>query len=139
MTETTALLLSMAIEAPIGYLVARLARWPCRGALHVGLACAVATAVTHPQLWTAAYWAFQYYSYWPSVLALEIAVVVAEGLLIAWMAQFDSGAGDVGFAHRQFLLVCRRLDALRLTTGRRHIGKQPYRPRERRSRRDNPY
>ncbi len=87
MTETTALLLSMAIEAPIGYLVARLARWPCRGALHVGLACAVATAVTHPQLWTAAYWAFQYYSYWPSVLALEIAVVVAEGLLIAWMAQ----------------------------------------------------
>ena len=86
MTEIEALLLSAAIEAPIAYLVARIAQWPSRGNLHVAAASAVATAVTHPQLWAAALWAYEHSSYWPSILALEAIVVLVEGALIAWMA-----------------------------------------------------
>jgi len=91
MVEAEALALSAAIEGPIAYLIVRLTRWPCRGALHVGLASAVATAVTHPQLWEAAFWAYPLFPYWPSVIALEALVILAEGLLIAWMAQLALG------------------------------------------------
>ena len=74
------------MEATIAYALARAARWQCRGAAHVAAASAAATAITHPQLWTAALWAYDRYPYWPSVLTLEAAVVVVEGALIAWMA-----------------------------------------------------
>jgi hypothetical protein len=86
MTEIEALLLSAAIEAPIAFLLARQTGWACRGALHVGAAAAAATAITHPQLWAAAFWAYPRLPYWPSVAALELAVVLIEGGLIAWMA-----------------------------------------------------
>lgn len=86
MTEVEALLFSAAIEAPVAYLIVRLARWPSRGALHAGFASAVATAVTHPQLWAAAEWAYPRFGYWPSLAVLEAIVVLAEGGLIAWMA-----------------------------------------------------
>lgn len=87
MLEVEALALSAAIEAPIAFGMAKGLRWEGRGALHVGLASAVATAVTHPQLWAAAEWAYPRFGYWPSVVGLESLVVLAEGLLIAWMAQ----------------------------------------------------
>lgn len=87
MEEPVALALSAAIEAPIAYLIVRLAKWPSRGALHVALAAAVATAVTHPQLWSTAFWAYARFPYWPSVFALESLVIAVEGLLIAWMAE----------------------------------------------------
>jgi len=86
MLELEALAFSAAIEAPIAYLIVRLTRWPSRGALHAGLASAVATAVTHPQLWAAALWAYPRFGYWPSLVGLETLVVLVEGLLIAWMA-----------------------------------------------------
>jgi hypothetical protein len=86
MTEVEALLLSAAIEAPIAYLVARIARWPSRGNLHIAGAAAAATAITHPQLWTAALWSYERFPYWLSISTLESAVVITEGLLIAWMA-----------------------------------------------------
>jgi hypothetical protein len=89
MVETEALLISMAIEGPIAFSVVRLAKWPCRGALHAGLASAVATAVTHPQLWSAAFWAYPRFPYWPSIIVLEALVILAEGLLIAWMAMLS--------------------------------------------------
>ena len=63
-----------------------LTKWPCRGPLHVGVASAVATAVTHPQLWAAAFWAYPRFPYWPAILVLEALVIAAEGVLIAWMA-----------------------------------------------------
>jgi len=85
-SEIGALALSAAIEAPVGWLVARLARWESRGPSHVALACAAATAVTHPQLWAAAAWAYPRFGYWPSLAVLEGAVVGVEGALIAWMA-----------------------------------------------------
>ena len=87
MTEPEALALSVAIEAPLAWLVARTAGWPCRGPWHVAAASAVATAVTHPQLWAAALWAYARFPVWPSLLVLEAIVVLVEGLLIAWMAR----------------------------------------------------
>ena len=86
MDEAVALVFSAAIEAPIAAAIVYWTRWQSRGALHAGLAAAVATAVTHPQLWDAALWAYPRYGYWPSVIALEAAVVAVEALLIAWMA-----------------------------------------------------
>ena len=87
MTELEALVLSCAVEAPTAYLIVRLTRWNSRGPLHVAAASAVATAVTHPQLWSAALWAFPRFAYWPSVLMLEAVVMLVEGGLICWMAQ----------------------------------------------------
>lgn len=86
MVEAEALLISVAIEGPIAFSIVRLARWPCRGALHAGLASAVATAVTHPQVWSAAFWAYPRFPYWPGIVVLEALVILAEGLMIAWMA-----------------------------------------------------
>ncbi|MGP0087867.1 MAG: hypothetical protein ACLP0B_30250 [Steroidobacteraceae bacterium] len=42
--------------------------------------------MTHPQLWSAALWAFPRFPYWPTAIVLEAVVVAAEGLPIAWMA-----------------------------------------------------
>ena len=86
MLESEALLISAAIEALIAYLIVRATHWPCRGAIHAGFAAAVATAVTHPQLWAAALWAYPHFGYWPSVIVLEAIVVLVEGGLICWMA-----------------------------------------------------
>jgi hypothetical protein len=85
MTEVEALALSIAIEAPLAWLVARRAGWPVPS--RVAAASAVATAVTHPQLWAAALWAYQRFPPLPALLALEAIVVLVEGALIAWMAR----------------------------------------------------
>lgn len=85
LTEPLALVISATIEAPVAYIIVRLARWPCRGPLHAGAASAVATAVTHPQFWNAVVWAAPRMGYWPSVLAGEAIVILVEGALIAWM------------------------------------------------------
>ncbi len=84
--EPAMLALSAAIETPVAALIVRVARWPSRGPGQTALAAAVATAVTHPQLWAAAQWAYPRFGYGPSLVALEAAVVAAEGALIAWMA-----------------------------------------------------
>ena len=86
MTEIEALLLSALVEAPIAYVAYRLARWPSRGDLHVAAAAAAATAITHPQLWAFAVWAYPRFPYWPPVIGAEAIVVLAEAGLIAWMA-----------------------------------------------------
>ncbi|MGA7710781.1 MAG: hypothetical protein WCA81_02690 [Rhizomicrobium sp.] len=89
MFELEALLLSAAIEAPVAFLIVRATRWPSRGPLHAGFAAAVATAVTHPQFWSAALWAFPRFGFWPSVLTLEVIVILVEGCLIGWMAHLS--------------------------------------------------
>ena len=86
MTEAEALALSATIEAPLAYLTVRIAKWPCRGPWHVAAASAVATAVTHPQLWAAALWLYQRMAWWPAVIWLEAIVVVVEAALIGWIA-----------------------------------------------------
>jgi hypothetical protein len=87
MTEFEALLLGISIECPLAYAVVRRFDWACRGAWHVGLASAVATAATHPQLWSGASWAYKHFPFWASALGAETLVVLAEALLISWMAQ----------------------------------------------------
>jgi len=87
MSESEALLISMAIEGPVAFALVALARWPSRGALHVGAAAMVATAVTHPQMWTLAIWSFGRFPYGPAILTIEALVAVVEAALIAWMAQ----------------------------------------------------
>ena len=79
------------VEAAIAYALAWATRWECRGPAHVAAGSAAATAITHPQLWTAALWAYERYPYWPSVLTLEAVVVVVEGVAIAWMAMLRPG------------------------------------------------
>ena len=86
MTEFEALTISAAVEALIAFGLARAVGWPCRGNLHVAAASAAATAITHPQFWAAALWAYPRFPYWPSIIVLEAIVVVVEGGLIAWMA-----------------------------------------------------
>jgi hypothetical protein len=85
MTEIEALALSIAIEAPIAWLLAWRAGWP--RPWQVAAASAVATAVTHPQLWAAALWAYARFEPLPALLALEAIVVLIEGGLIAWIAR----------------------------------------------------
>ncbi|MDO8608826.1 MAG: hypothetical protein Q7R40_20020 [Phaeospirillum sp.] len=89
MTEIEALALAMAVEGPVAYTLVRLARWPSRGAVHAGFASVVATAVTHPQFWAGALWAYRHFSYWQSILVGEAIVVLIEALLIAWMGQLS--------------------------------------------------
>jgi hypothetical protein len=86
MLESEGLIISIAVEAPVAFLLARLKNWTGRGAWHVPLACCVATAVTHPQVWSAALWAYPRFYYWPTTFLLEGAVILVEGFLIAWMA-----------------------------------------------------
>jgi hypothetical protein len=96
MSETLALLISMAIEGPVAFALVTLARWPSRGALHVGAASMIATAVTHPQMWALAIWSYGRFPYWPAILSIEALVVVVEAALIAWMARLAlSRAGIV--------------------------------------------
>lgn len=87
MTEFEALLLGIAIEAPVAVAIVRWFGWTCRGAGHVGVASAVATATTHPQLWSGALWAYQHFPFWASALGMEALVILAEAILISWMAQ----------------------------------------------------
>ncbi len=86
MTEPEALVLSAVTEAILAFLVAMRMAWPCRGPRHVAAASAVATAVTHPQLWALALWAYPRWGVWESGAVLEVAVILVEAGLIAWMA-----------------------------------------------------
>ena len=108
MSEYEALLLSMAIEGPVAFALVALARWPSRGALQVGAAAMVATAVTHPQMWALAIWSFGRLPYWPTILAIEALVVVVEAALIAWMARLTLGARRRRLARRQWRIVPHR-------------------------------
>jgi hypothetical protein len=88
LTEIEGLGVSVAVEAPVAYLAARLGRMGGRGPLHAAGASAAATAITHPQVWSLALWGYErVLSPWPFMLALELGVVLAEACLIAWMAE----------------------------------------------------
>ena len=84
MTEFEAMLLSAAIEGPLAYAIVRITRWPCRGPLHAAAAAMLATAVTHPQLWTSALWLYPRIGYWSTVGCTEAVVILVEAAVIAW-------------------------------------------------------
>ncbi len=84
MNELQAMLLSVAIEGPVAYALVVIADWPSRGAGHVALATALATAATHPQLWFAVEHFAALHDYVAVVLAAEAVVVVVEAAIIGW-------------------------------------------------------
>jgi hypothetical protein len=84
MTEFEAMLLSAAIEAPIAFAMIAITRWPCRGPLNAAIAIALATAVTHPQLWTSALWLYPRIGFWPTVACTEALVVLVEAAIVIW-------------------------------------------------------
>lgn len=86
MTEPEALLLSIAIEAPVAYALARWRGWPGRGPGHAAIAAAVATAATHPQLWALALHLYPRFGYLPGLGVAEVLVVLAEAVVLAWGA-----------------------------------------------------
>ena len=55
----------------------------------------VATAVTHPQMWTLAIWSYGRFPYWPAILTIEALVVVVEAALIAWMARLTPARAGI--------------------------------------------
>jgi hypothetical protein len=84
MSEFEAMLLSVAIEAPIAFAIVAIRRWPCRGPLDAAIAIALATAVTHPQLWTAAQWLYPRIGFWATAAGAETVVVAVEAAIISW-------------------------------------------------------
>jgi hypothetical protein len=85
-TELAANILSCAIEGPTSYFVGRKMKWPCRGPLHMAMASCAATGITHPQMWVYVHPLVLQYGFWGMFFILEALVVLAEGVLIAWMA-----------------------------------------------------
>lgn len=90
-SELAANLLSGVIEGPVSYYVGRKTKWPCRGPVHMGLASVAATGITHPQMWLYINPLVAQYGFWVMFFILEALVVLAEGVLMAWMAdlRFD--------------------------------------------------
>ena len=89
MTEPEALLISIAVEAPVAWLLARGLRWPGRGPVHVALAIVLATAATHPQLWAGALALYPHLGHVPTAVLAEAVVVVVEAAVVAWAAALD--------------------------------------------------
>jgi hypothetical protein len=52
----------------------------------MGLASVAATAITHPQMWLYVQPLSAMLGFWGMFFVLEALVVLAEGVLIAWMA-----------------------------------------------------
>lgn len=88
MAEWQALLLSILFEAPVA--AALVYRIRPRQALAAAGAAALATMASHPQLWGAALWAYPRFGYWPSVLGLEVLVVLFEALVIGLILRLSS-------------------------------------------------
>ncbi len=86
MTEPEALLLSIAVEAPVAYVMVRARAMPGRGAWHAALAAAIATMATHPHLWALALLLYQRLGYWPGAIVAEVLVVAVEAVILAWSA-----------------------------------------------------
>lgn len=84
MNQLEAMLLSMAIEMPVAYTLVSWCDWPCRGPASVALSVALATAASHPQLWTASIWLYPRIGYEPAVLLTESAVILIEACIIQW-------------------------------------------------------
>jgi hypothetical protein len=90
MSEFEAMLLSAAIEGPLAFAVVSIKRWPCRGPFQAALTVMLATAATHPQLWTASQWLFPRIGYWSALGILEGVVILVEAAIIVWVSGLSS-------------------------------------------------
>lgn len=89
MGQLEAMLISMATEGFVAFALVAWRGWPCRGPLHVALAAGVATAATHPQLWSASLWLYPRLGYEPTVVLAETVVIVVEASIIWWATQLQ--------------------------------------------------
>lgn len=80
MAEWQALLLSILFEAPVA--AALVYRLRPKQALAAAGASVLATMASHPQLWAAALWAYPRFGYWPSILGLEVLVILFEAAVM---------------------------------------------------------
>jgi hypothetical protein len=86
MLEITANVMSGAIEGVVAYFLVKKKKWPCRGPLHAAIASAAATGITHPYAFPAFNDLLPIWGFWAAFFFVEVLVVLAEGLLIYWMA-----------------------------------------------------
>jgi hypothetical protein len=78
MSQATALILSIAIEAVIAFAMVRGLRWG--SGARAALAATIGTLVTHPFVWHAVPWLEGRLGYDAAVALIESAVVLAESL-----------------------------------------------------------
>ena len=93
MTQTTALLLTLAIEVPIVLAAARPPHRTQRDLLLLFAVAVGANVVTHPLLWLADAALADTLAYAPRVAALEVAVTLFEGIVYASIAGFRMRRG----------------------------------------------
>src|SRR5437588_1866874 len=84
MTQLTALLLSIASESTIAWMLVAACGWstPWRAAL----AATLGTVVTHWAAWWSMLWLMESLNYAVTVLIVEAAVVLLESLAYRWIA-----------------------------------------------------
>jgi len=104
MSQTTALLLTLAVEVPVAVGLVRRRRWGAASPAHVALVAAGASLVTHPLLWMALHRLHGL----PALVAAEAAVVVVESAAYAWAA---------GLRARHALIVSAAANATSFGTG----------------------
>ena len=87
MTQTHALILSIAIEAVVAFVVVRGLRWG--GGTRAALAATVGTLVTHPFVWYAVPRLEGPLGYGPAVVLIESGVVLAESVAYRLIVPLD--------------------------------------------------
>ena len=88
-TQASALLLSILIEAPVAAALVGGLGWGCAG--RAGWAAALGTAMTHPVAWPAILWCSGMIGYWPGLLVTEGGVVLAESLAYYTVVPMPAG------------------------------------------------
>lgn len=91
MGQLEAMVVSMAVEAPVAFALVRWFGWPGRGPVQAALAIALATAATHPQLWAASLWLYPRLGYGATVVLAETAVMAVEAVVVGWVTQMSWG------------------------------------------------
>lgn len=105
MTQTQALLASLALEVPLVLGIAAGLGWARgrRPLLRLLLVACAATLITHPFAWFGFRGLAPFLSYWPRAAVIEGAVAVTEGLLYARVAGLGARRGLVlGFVANAF-------------------------------------
>ena len=83
MSQVTAMLASIVIEAAVALLLMAALRWP--GALRAAAAAALATLLSHPFAWVGAKALIGPLGYAPAVIAVEAMVIVLESTVYRWL------------------------------------------------------
>lgn len=89
MSQTTALLLTLAIEIPISVGLVAACRWAPGASLRIAAVALGATLITHPLLWMAT----DFLGTWPRLFLAEGAIALVEGVVFAVAGGLGLGRG----------------------------------------------